>query len=55
MNKRQKKKDFRKAVYEMPQGRRSKAGTWLKKETRKWEKEILASDEILWRHRGLTI
>ena len=41
MNKRQVKKHFRRAVCVMPQGRRSKAGTWLKKETRLWERQIL--------------
>ena len=40
MNKRQAKKAFRKAVYVMPQGRRTKAGTWKKKATRKWDKEV---------------
>ena len=41
MNRRQAKKDFRKYVYCMPQGRKSKAGIWKKKETRKWHKEMM--------------
>lgn len=41
MNKRQAKKDFRKAVRTFPVGRRSKAGIWLKKRTRQDHKELL--------------
>lgn len=41
MNKRQAKKAFRKAVYVMPQGRRTKSGIWKKKTTREWHKEEL--------------
>ena len=40
MNKRQAKKALRKAVYAMQQGRRTKAGTWKKKDTRRWDKEM---------------
>lgn len=40
MNKRQKKKAFRKAVCVMPQGRRTKAGIRKKKAVREWDKEM---------------
>lgn len=41
MNKRQRKKAFRKVVCVMPQGRRTRSGTWKKKDTRAWHKEML--------------
>lgn len=41
MNKRQAKKEFRKAVHTFPYGRRSKAGIWLKKRARKNHAELL--------------
>lgn len=41
MNKRQVKKNFRKAVFVFPYGRQSKAGIWRKKEARKYHKELL--------------
>lgn len=41
MNKRQAKKEFCKAVYTFPCGRRSKAGIWLKKRTRKFHAELM--------------
>ena len=44
MNKRQRKKDFRKYVRPFPYGRRSKAGIWLKKKARKYDAELLAAD-----------
>lgn len=41
MNKRKSKKQFRKYVLVMPQGRRTKAGIWKRKLTRKSMKEML--------------
>lgn len=41
MNKRQEKKKFRKSVFSLPYGRRSKAGIWLKKEARKYHAMLL--------------
>lgn len=44
MNKRQRKKEFRKYVRTFPHGRRSKAGIWLKKKARKYDADLLATD-----------
>lgn len=41
MNKRQKKKEFRKAVHVFPYGRRSKSGIWKTKRARQDHKELL--------------
>lgn len=41
MNKRKSKKQFRKYVFVMPQGRRTKAGIWKRKLTRESMKEML--------------
>lgn len=46
MNKRQSKKEFRKAVRVFPYGRKSKAGLWLKKQARKDGAEIKKGENM---------
>ena len=41
MNKRHAKKNFRKSVFIFPYGKKTKAGIWLKKQTREYEKLLL--------------
>ena len=47
MNKRQAKKEFRKAVRTFPSGGKSKAGIWLKKRDRQMDKMLMDETKML--------